>query len=224
MKSLLRSEEAWILKLNRPDSSFSTTIWWATECFGSCRFESLFGSRLCSKLHFRTQIHRESPNWSSPSFQIFNLRDRLKFQARSAFGASRARQPEFSPLTAGHRRRGDFPPVSWGIRRKMEHIPSHIRWLYFHLPYLWLPIYLASFFIPDWIWLRTTICSTRRSSCIFFLSFSRRHRSDKLLAMVVIVALISCGAGGTTTAYHSILTLSIAWHSCVSFSRLYTLP
>ena len=57
----------------------------------------------------------------------------------------------------------------------------------------------------------------------FFWSFSRRHRSDQLSAMVVIVALISCGAGGTATAYHSNLTLSIAWHSCVSFYRLYTL-
>ena len=30
-------------------------------------------------------------------------------------------------------------------------------------------------------------------------------RSDQLFASVVVVAPISCGAGGTTTAYHSIL-------------------
>ena len=109
------SELALIWKFHRPESSFSTTIWWVDEYFGSCKFECPFSTWLCSKLHFRTQICRESPNWSCPSFQIFNLRDRLKFQAWSKFTALNARQQDFSPWTARSRSKKDLRADWCGI-------------------------------------------------------------------------------------------------------------
>ena len=218
MKLLLGSEEAWILKLDRPDSSFSTTIWWAAECFGSCRFESLFSSRLCSKLHFRTQIHRESPNWSSPSLHIVS-----NFRHDPLLELPERGNRSFRPwqLDTGVGETFLQFPEGYDVKYSTYLPISDDCTSTYHIYDSQLILLLFSFLIEfDCV---QPFAAQVEALAFFFPSFSRRHRSDQLFAMVVIVALISCGAGGTTTAHHSILRLSIAWHSCVSFSHSYTL-
>ena len=113
--SSLRSEEAFIWRLDRHRSYFSTAIWWVDEYRGSCKINCPFRSHLCSELHFSTRIRQESPNWSCPWLQIANLRDRLQLQAWSKFTASSARQQDFLPWIEGSKSRKDRCADWWEI-------------------------------------------------------------------------------------------------------------